>query len=80
MKSGVSSLELEVHWNFSADGNDVTLASVTLGGRALPEQLAKRLIEALTHAEQSKLTDEAWDCAEDEDDDDAGSDAAREVA
>ena len=68
MKTGATSLELDVTYSFSGDGNDVELASVCLGERRLPKALGERLIEWLGGKAQNQLVDEAWANAEEETD------------
>ena len=75
MKSGATSLELDVTYTFTGDG-DADLESVCLGSRRLPTALAKRLLEWLGSKTQTQLVDEAWANAEDEADD-AACDEAR---
>jgi hypothetical protein len=79
VKSGATSLELDVTVLFSDDGNDADLASVCLGGRRLPPQLAQRLLTWLGATTQQQLVDEAWANADDEIDD-AACDEAREAS
>lgn len=75
MKSGATSLELDVTYSFTADG-DADLSSVCLGLRRLPTPLAKRLLEWLGSRVQDQLVNEAWANAEEETDD-AACDEAR---
>jgi hypothetical protein len=75
VKTGASSLELDVTYSFTNDG-DADLHSVCLGSRRLPVQLANRLLEWLGTKTQQQLVDEAWANAEEETDD-AACDEAR---
>jgi len=64
MKSGATSLELDITYSFTNDG-DATLVSVCIDGHKLPRALAERLLEALGHKEQERIVDECWENAED---------------
>lgn len=81
MKTGATTLELDVTYQFTNDG-EPTLHSVCLGMRQLPAALANRLLVWMNKPEQDALIDEAWSNAEDDDSDgDAACDEARaEVA
>lgn len=78
MKSGATSLELDVTYSFTNDG-DADLESVCLGTRRLPTALGKRLLEWLGSKTQAQLVDECWANAEEETDD-AAADEARASA
>lgn len=70
MKTGATSLELDITHSFTADG-DATLVSVCVDGRKLPQQLAERLLLVLSRADQTRIVDECWENAEEEADDSA---------
>ena len=74
MKSGATSLELDVTYSFSDEG-DTESVFVCLESRRLPQGLAERLLEWLDRGTQDRILDEAWDNAEPENDDDACDDA-----
>jgi hypothetical protein len=75
MKHGTTSLEFELSFRFTADG-EPDAPTISFGGRELPKQLVNRLLLALTRRQQEELVSEAWDNAEDEADD-AACDEAR---
>lgn len=70
MKSGATSLELDVTHEFTNDG-DASLVSICVDGRKLPRQLAERLLMVLSRKDQQRIVDECWENAEEEADDSA---------
>lgn len=70
MKTGATTLELDVTHSFTADG-DAELVSVCLGSRRLPTALANRLLQWLGSKVQKQIVDECWENAEEEADDSA---------
>ena len=81
MKPGVAGLELEVTLAFHDDGTLSGMQSIAADGVALPEHISTVLWRYLqTIKPADALIEAAWDDAESDGDQDAASDAAREVA
>lgn len=65
MKRGSVTLEITYHYDFSDDGNDAELVEAEVSGVRLSEKALRRMLQALYVDEQQRLTDAAWESAED---------------
>lgn len=65
MKRGSVTIELTYHYDFSDDGNDAELIEAEVSGVRLSEKALRRMLQALYVDEQQRLTDAAWENAED---------------